>query len=283
MARATEFGKSLEAARRRQGFDTPYAFYRDRGGRKGLRLSFANYLRLERGVGLPQAWRLELILSALGLQADSPPARELVRSWVRDSLGSEKLMAALDVSAAPDPAPPSWHLAESAARQAISQRAVQLSLQQYKLLVRDQAAYACHAVLANTMGGLELGALAKTTGLPQKTVTRAVKALGSAGLAECSGKGAKSPLAGKYVTPPAPTPALAGVYAGLRKHRAAWIRERGRLLHSPYLVLRARRGPFSRYLAHLSDTVSLSAVYGDVQPAEDSEIYLVEGNVYRLF
>lgn len=55
------------------------------------------------------------------------------------------------------------------------------------------------------------------------------------------------------------------------------------MLCSPYLVLRARRPSLDRYLQHLFDAVSLSAIYGDVKPAPDSEIFLIEARVARLF
>lgn len=282
MMSQTAFGITLAAVRKRQGFDSPFAFYRGRGGQRALGLSFSNYLRLERGKGLPKGWRLERILAALGLESSSPAAQELVRAYVKDALGSERLLACLDGAPGHDPAPPSWLAVETAARQAIGQRAVQLTLDQFRVLALDRPHYLCHAVLANTSAWMEKGELASLTGLSPAAVDRAVAALKTAGLARVSGRRVRSPLAGRYVTPPTLTPALSGVFAAFRKHREAWIRERGRLVHAPYLILRARRGAFGRYLPHLSDVVALSAIYGDVHPAEDSAMYIVDASVFRL-
>lgn len=282
-ARAAEFGSILARLRQEQGFPNPFSFYNKRGGRAALGLSFPNYLRLERGKSLPQPQRLKALLDALGLRRGSPGAAELARGYLKAVLGSEELLELLAAPAEKDPAPYSWTLAESAGRQAISQRAVQLSLEQYTVLCRDLAAYACHAYLANTLAWVSKKELAGALGLSAKEAERALKALKSAGLAELDGTRVRSPLAGKFVTPPAPTPALAAVFAALQKHRERLCAQGGRLLHAPYLVLRAPKRKMESYLQHLSDVVNLSAIYGDVKPGPDSEMYLVEGRVTRLF
>jgi hypothetical protein len=279
---SSSFGPALAEARRAQGFATPYAFYHARGGSRGLGLSFVNYLRLERGLGLPKPWRLERIFSALGLEPVMPASRRLLKAYLKDALGSERLLQCLEGAGASDPAPGSWAMAENATRQAISQRMHQLSLEQYKMISRRFENYACHVVMANTKDWLSKSALSRLSGVPAPAVTRALADLKKARLAEIAGDKARSPLAGKYVVPPAPTPALASVWAVLREHRVRWAADRGRLVHSPYLLLRARKGQFSAYLPHLSDVVGLSAIYGDVAPGEDSELYLVEANVYQL-
>lgn len=282
-ARAAEFGETLAALRQGQGFANPFSFYNKRGGRAALGLSFPNYLRLERGKSLPQPQRLKALIDALGLRRGSPGAGKLVRSYLKAVLGGAELLDLLTGPAVQDPAPVSWTLAENAARQAISQRAVQLSLEQYRLLGKDPAAYACHAYLANTAAAVVKKDMALELGLPSKEVERALKALKTAGLADLDGTKARSPLAGKFVTPPALTPALASAYAALQKHRARWCAEGGRVLHSPYLVLRAPRRKMESYLQHLADVVHLSAIYGDVKPGPDSAMFLVEGRVTQLF
>lgn len=49
------------------------------------------------------------------------------------------------------------------------------------------------------------------------------------------------------------------------------------------MILRAPQSRFRDYLPHLSDVVAMSALYGDVERVTDSELYLVEGKVTRLF
>ncbi|MBI4345616.1 MAG: hypothetical protein HY553_02100 [Elusimicrobia bacterium] len=276
----SEFAEVLVRLREKAGFPTPFAFYKGRDGRRALGLSFPNYLKLERGSSLPQPRRLEPLLSALGLDPRSEPAREFVRAYLAAVLGSRRL---LELAAGPsgmDPAPQSWVIAETAARQAIGQRKVQLSLDQYGVLAKDPAAYACHAIMANTLAWLPTSELARLTGRKAAVVSKALAVLARTGLAEVADGRARSPLAGRFVTPPALTPLTASIYASLQKHRAAWAT---RVLHSNYLILRARKDDIERYHAHLGDAVHLSAIYGDVKPTEDSGFYLVEARVSRLF
>lgn len=280
MSARSRFAETLKGLRENAGFATPFAFYRGRDGRRTLGLSFPNYLKLERGGSLPQPRRLEPLLSALGLEAGSPQARELVRAYLQALLGSERLLEIAAGASAPDPAPPGWILAESAARQAIGQRKVALTLEQYRALARDGLAYACHVILANTRDWIESRELARLVGRPARAVAGALAVLERAGLAERSGAKARSPLAGRFVAPPAATPALAAVYASLRGHRSSWKKKtRG----SHYLILRATEAAMERYAPHLADVVSMSAIYGDVKPSEDSGMYLVEARVSKLF
>lgn len=280
MSHESDFADVLRRLREGLGFSTAFSFYKARDGRRALGISFQNYLKIDRGQSLPQPRRLEPLLSALGLSLDSPEAKELVRAYLRSTLGSERLLELAAGPSAVDPAPPSWLMAETASRQAIAQRNVQLSLEQYRTLAKDAVAYACHVILANTQAWMSRRELSRMTGRPAAAVARALAALEDAGLAELRPGAARSPLAGRFVTPPAPTPLTASIYAGLRKHRASWSRH---VLNSSYLIVRARKDGLARYQPHLADAVSLSAIYGDVKPAEGSALYLVEARISKLF
>lgn len=280
MPEKPSFAEVLTRLRGAAGFRTAFAFYRARDGRRALGVAFPNYLKLERGRHLPQPRRLEPIIAALGFAPDSPEARELVRAYLGSVLGSERLLKIATGSTPVDPAPASWLMAEAASRQAISQRSVQLSLDQYRALAADADAYACHVILANTQAWVSRTELARLTGLPIALVSRALAVLEKSGLAERREDDARSPLAGRFVVPPGATSLTAGIYAALRKHRAAWDR---RTVDSAYFVLRARKDAMGRYMHHLSDAVKLSTVYGDAKPGEDSSIYLVEARLSEVF
>ncbi|MBI3554585.1 MAG: hypothetical protein HY077_18990 [Elusimicrobia bacterium] len=282
MPKDTQFSRVLIGLRQAQGFATAYAFYQARGAKKVFGLSFTNYLSFERGKSLPQGPRLSALVSALGLSALSPGTRQLLYAYFRDILGSDELLKAL-ASGSPDPAPGSWQVAESATRQAISQRSHQLTLQQYQALADDRGVYACHVVLANTKGWVDKAELSAQVGLSGKALEAALKALKAAGLAELGPGRARSPLAGQYVVPPVITPATAGVYARLQAYRNEWVKGTGKVNFSRYLILRAPEAKFSGYLPHMADVVSMSALYGDVNRCEDSAMYLVEGRVTKLF
>ena len=158
-----------------------------------------------------------------------------------------------------------------------------MSPEQYALLARDEATYACHAILANTRGWLETRELSRLLGLSPADLRRRLALLAGAALVQVRGKKVRSLLAGRYVMPPLSSPAAAFSSSRLRKHRDEWTLRRGRSVHQAYLILRAPESKLRDYLAHLSDVVAMSALYGDVGRAEDSELYLVEGKVTCLF
>lgn len=279
------FSQVLSRLRTEQGFPSAYSFYNSRGGRKVFGVAFANYLALERGKSLPKGGRLKPFLSALGLGPESLGTQELLLAFFGDLLGSEELLAGFAKGRSADPAPSSWLMAENAARQTIGQRSVQLTLKQYEVLAGDGRAYACHVLLANTRGGLRKAELSARARLSAKEVDAALGKLKAAGLAKVSGVQASSPLAGKYVVPPTPSAnsALADCYVRLQAHRRRWAEEHGACVEARYLVLRAAKNKFTQYFPHLADVVSMAAVYGDVTPGADSQMYLVEGRATRIF
>jgi len=283
MAGTYPFGTVLTRLRRGSGYPTAHAFYQSRGGKSGLGLSFANYLALERGRSLPKGSRLPRLLSALGLVSNSKGGKELVYAYLKDVLGSDKLIRPLLSAAAPDPAPSSLALAEFASRQAVRQKSVQLTLDQYKVLARSVTAYACHIVLANSWGWLDRKELAQITGYPKVEQDRALKLLGRIGLARFQGRRVRSPLAGKFVIPPNITPHTATVYGALLNHRADWVKKRGRLAFNRYLLLRMSKDKLAAFLPHFSEMIRMSALFGDVARSPDSSVFLVESRVVRLF
>lgn len=282
MPKDTRFSRILIRLRQEQGFSTAYSFYQQRGGKRVFGLSFTNYLSFERGRSLPQGVRLSALVSALGLPPAAPGTRQLVYAYLHDILGSEELLKSV-AAGGPDPAPPSWQVAESAARQALSQRSVQLTLPQYSVLAQNRVAYACHVIMCNTKGWVETTELGAMTQASAKDVAAALKSLKAVKLCEFSQGRARSPLAGSYVVPPAITPATAGIYAKLQAYRNEWVKRSGKTGFSRYLLLRAPESKFNGYLPHLSDVVAMSALYGDVNRSDDSAMFLVEGRITRLF
>lgn len=246
-------------------------------------MAFTNYLNVEQGRSLPKGERVPVIADALGLTLGSDGLRDLLFAYLADHLGTEEPLESLRAGGQ-DPAPSSWLLAESASRQAVQGRSTHLSLDQYEAIASNSGAYACHVLLVNTRGGMSRKELAAETGVNGASLEVALTTLRKAGLLKAAGDRLISPLQGKYVVPPAPRllPELAGSYARMRRHRDQWV-DAGSGLDARYLILRARRGKFQRYLQHLADVVAMSALYGDVEPGPDSEMYLVEGRVTRLF
>lgn len=279
----TRFSSVLTRLRREQGFATAHAFYKARGGQRSFGVAFTNYLGLERGRSLPRGTRMGALVAALGLDPASRAARELVLAYMRDTFGSPTLIRPFETPTQPDPAPPGWQIAENAARQALGARSVRLTPEQYAVLSRDETTYACHVILANTRGWIEARELSRMLGLSLADLRRRLNSLTKAALTQIRGSKVRSLLSARFIMPPLPSPAANFAASRLRKYRDKWVRGRGRSVHQAYLILRAPAPKLRDYLAHLSDVVAMSALYGDVGNAADSELYLVEGKVTRLF
>jgi len=274
------FGAALARIREEQGFTSAHAFYRSREGRRNLGLSFANYLNIEKGRSLPQSRRVRPILAALGLSESSPQARELANAYLVSLLGSDDLLV---MAGGGRSAAPGRSLAEEAAHQAISQRAVQLSIDQWNVMAQSRAAYDCHIFLVNTPGWVALEELRKVTGLAAPALKKTLAALASAGLVEVSGPRVRSPLARKALKSPGPLAAVATLQAALYNHRKAWTEDHAKLVHLSHLTVRLPKANVDRYAHQLAEAVQLSAVYGDVERTADTAVYLVEGRIYSVF
>lgn len=273
------FAAVLARVRREQGFANAHSFYKARDGRRTFGLSFANYMALERGLSLPKAWRLEAILKALDLTAAASSWKELVRSYLTCLLGSETLLKGLE----PAPAASAELTGDEVGRQALSQRAAQLELGQWRVLAADPTAYYCHVYLVNTPGWSSAGEIAGALALPSAAVKKALKALAKEKIIEHAGGRARSPFVYKYLQTLPLLPVTVHLKSSILKSREAFATGRGLLAHRRNVTTRMTKAGLDRYFQKLSETVTLSGVYGDAEKSEDSDVYFVDARVFRIF
>jgi hypothetical protein len=282
MKSASTFGQVLSGIRRQQGFASAHAFYRSRQGHKTMGISFANYLGLEKGKSLPRSWRLKGIIGALGLPEGSPELRELVRTYLAALLGGEELLELAFPQETTVPELADVSLGEAAARQALAQRTVQLSMSQWAVLGTDEAAYLCHVYLVNTPGWTADKALAARLKLTPARVAKALQALQKEGIIERESGKARSPFALKNIRGLPVIPATAALKARVLKQRDKLAGASPvRFYHS--LTVRIPKRNLARYQRHLEDAVNLAAIYGDVEDDGDSSIHLIDARVHDLF
>lgn len=274
------FGGVLARTRKQQGFPSAHAFYTGRDGRRTLGLTFRNYLNLESGKSLPKPERFLAIVSALGLADHAANARALAEAYLA-SLGLERVTRLL-AGGKSRPRSEDWRLAELAARKALEQTTVQLTAEQWKLRADDYDANTCHLLLLNTAGWQPVPAIARRTGIALTPVKRALRKLAAAGLAEISGEKARSALLGKSVAAPPRTPAMVGVIAALRKHQERWS-ERGKLLRNAITVVRLSREDLDHLQRHMDQFMDLALLYSSAEPAPDSDIFVLRGQIHRIF
>ena len=280
------FSGVLARVRKEQGFSSAHKFFKSTGGSKTLGLSFMSYWDMERGRKLPKSWRLLTIIKVLGLPLNSRAARELLRAYFIDLSGSEELLRILELplaAAAAAGGPADQSLAEAATRQALSHRAANLTLEQWRLRAGNLAVNFCGNYLANTEGWSSIREVAAATGFTAAAVKNAFKALAAGGLAEFSGERARSQLTGKIEKYPPATPETAPVKKALLAQWESWLKN-SPIVERKRMTVRMTRADMDAYRSHLQQAVGLANIYEN--PGEDrdnSAVYLVDGTIYKIF
>lgn len=283
MNTAKDFGGVLARIRKGQGFPSAHKFFKGVGGSKSLGMSFVSYWDVERGKKLPKSWRLKPLMAALGIEPGSPKAQELLRAYFRALSGSDELLDMLVCQGEAGGDLPSRELAEAATYQAIAQRSMNLTIDQWRLRSQNLVTNICHTFLINTAGWVTVAELSAATAFKPADIRKALKALAAGGLMETDGDRARSPFAKKVVKPMPVTPATAGIKAALRDIWRDWLAG-ARLVDSKRLSFRMTKANLDKYRQHIQKAVDLACVYANSEESRaDSAIYSVETSVFQLF
>ena len=282
MTNAKAFGSTLARIRKEKGFPSAYQFFKSIGGSKSLGFAFVSYWDVERGKKLPKSWRLEAIMAALGVEQNSPEAKELVGAYFKSLSGSDKLLQILYAPSASGADLPSRELAEAAAHKALEQLSVNLTIQQWSLLARDKTTCICQYFLFNTAGPVTVRELSDATGFKPETVRKALKALAAGGLADLSGDKVRSSLAKKKVKLPPANPATAGIMASVRGHLNGWLAD-ARRVDVKRVTVRMSKANLNIYRQHLEKAVNLASIYSNAEEnRQDSAIYFVDASIFQF-
>ena len=282
MTTAKTFGSALARIRQEQGYPSAYQFFKSVGGSKSLGLAFVSYWDLERGKKLPKSWRLKSIMAALGIGQDSPKARELVKAYFTDLSGSDELLQIFSAPVSAGADLPSRELVEAATQQALSQRSVNLSIEQWKLRTRDLVTHMCQNFLANTTGWVTVRELADATRFKPEEVKKALKALASGGLIEFTDGKARGPYGEKVIQLLPVTPATAAVKAAIRKNWNTWLAGAKRV-DGKRITCRMTKANLDIYRQHLEKALNLAAVYDTAgADRQDSAIYLIDASIFQV-
>ena len=277
------FSSVLSRIRKEQGFPSAHKFFKGVGGSKGLGIAFVSYWDMERGKKLPRNWRLKSIMAALGIELNSPKAQELIRAYFKALSGSDELVRALSAAAPAAAADlPSRELAEAAVQQAIAQRRVHLTTDQWRVCARDLETYICQYFLVNTAGRVTVRELSEATGFKPEVVRKTVKALAAAGLADFSGDTVQGLFAKKLVELLPATPATASIKAALRACAIKW-HEGSKRVDGRRIIVRMSKANLAIYREHLVKAISLASIYSNSdEDIKDSAIYAMDAGIYQM-
>lgn len=279
----SDFSRTLVELRRRAGFETPFAFYSKKGGKRVFGFSYVNYWKIESGKTLPKAERLGVLLTCLGTPFNSSDADRFGRAYLKALVDSETaydwLMGLLG---APKTAAPAT-ITERALKHAIHTDLHHLTPKQNQALLSDYGTYWSFVLLCVEHSSLKAGEMAKRLGLTQSELLKSLKTLEKQKLVKLSSDGTvSSPLSGKHVKF-LPHSALSPAEASrIRSYQQRMIKENGTLLTRTYCLPRAKEMEMASYTPHLTKAVDAVHVYSSCEGGPSSALFLVEGNIYRL-
>ena len=282
MSDSKAFGGVLSGLRKEQGFSSAHQFFKSIGGSKSLGFTYMSYWNMERGNKLPKSKHLQAIMAALGIETNSSKAQELVRAYFSSLAGFDELLQILSAPASAGADLPSRELAEAATYQALAQRNINLTMEQWKLRSRDMETNICQSFLANTAGWVTVRELSAATKFKPEAIRKALKALASGGLIDLSGDKARGRFANKVIKTLPMTPAMAAIKAAQRNLWNKWLAD-SKLVTLKRLTVRMTKANLALYLQHLGKTIKLSSIYANAEGnRQDSAIYLIDAGIFQI-
>ncbi len=278
MTDSGNFASHLIKARTAAGFDTAYKFYHRNGGRKHFGCTFVHYMRVEKGESVPKPEWLERIMIALRLLPTQAEARDLLMSYLRDSLGGGRTadyvlnpLFSGQPQAAGGPDAMTWMKAHSS---------VHLTPEEFSAMAASETAYWCAEALCSDSGAWTPEELAKKLGLAPKKAAKALESLKECGLAVRTAAGRyKCRHRGKFFTYPGRLegmgPQLDAVNSYLEKAGTADFFERLELV-------RAEEGAMTNYRLQLAQAMDGANAYAAHAAGRNTGFYLIKLRMRRL-
>ena len=266
------FAEHLIKARAAAGFDTAYKFYHRNGGRKHFAFTFVHYMRIEKGASVPKPEWLERILLALRLLPAQAEARELLMSYLRDSLGggrcADYVLAPLfsdRTAQASGPDAMTWMKAQAS---------VHITPEEFTAMAESETAYWCAEALCSDGGTWSPEGLAKKLSLDAKAAAKALESLKKAGLLLKTAAGKyKCRHQGKFFTYPG---RLEGMAAQLKTINGYLEKAGGPDFFERLELVRAEEGAMSNYRLQLSQAMDASNAYATHTAGRDTGFYLIK-------
>ena len=276
------FAASLMRMRTEAGFNTAYAFFHKNGGRRVFPCTFPYYVRIERGAALPRPEWLPIFMALLRIPPTNVLWRQFIVDYLRDHFGSEEVFQSA-IAPLLRPAEVAG-VQQKAVRRLVSGRAYHVTLEQYKVVISDDAAYWCFELLVNERGALTPAELARETGESEADIKAALKRLSAAKLVKAVKGGRwKSPLSGMfYVFPPSTYP---GSDAGRDKRRtilSRMMKRKGATLFNSGVVLSVDEASVRSSIGAFTDAMQTASAYCVYEKGEGTGMYQVETRIRRL-
>lgn len=196
-----QFGKTLERLRTQAGFATAYAYYHRNGGRRVFPFSFSYYRKIERGLSLPKAAWLPVLVHNLRLLTSTEGARALTKALLSDLVGDEAVFRDyVEPLFIPAHSSPPDH---KAVRRFLTAGATQLTVEQCRTIYADAAAYWAFYCLSERRGPMTVPELSAATGQPAVALRAAAVRLVKARLLKSARKDSfMCPFAGSHTITP---------------------------------------------------------------------------------
>jgi hypothetical protein len=275
------FGNTLERLRTQAGFATAYAYYHRNGGRRVFPFSFSYYRKIERGLSLPKASWLPVLIHNLRLLTPAEGAQALAKALLRDLVGDDAVFRDfVEPLFAPVPASPPDH---KAVRRFLTAGATQLTVEQCRTIYADAAAYWAFYCLSERRGPLTVAELSAATGQPAVALRAAAVRLVHARLFKRAGKDSfLCPFAGSHTITPYGYPGW-GEDNRRRLEYAAGVPGGGVPYFDMHGVGRADAMSQAEMARILSEALEKCAAFSQPDDAQPTPMVHVRASVTRLF
>jgi DNA-binding transcriptional ArsR family regulator len=279
------FSETFARIRREAGFTSAYQFFHKNGGARVFRCSFQNYLRVEKGVHLPQPGRFKLLCELLRLPLDMGERKRLTEAYLETWLGSRELVDWLvgPFAARPESAAPS-DPARRALRKIVREGQQPLSLEQFKVILGSAEAYWSYRVLATSADAVPPADLARLLKMRAPAVAKALETLRRRGVVERLKDGR---YRGLFRGASAVAPDFQTLPAELKDrvfdYNEAMAARRGHLLDARFCGPRVDLRGFQGYLPSLREAVWSANAYATNEKTDKSALVFVVAKAYKLF
>lgn len=277
------FSRAFTKQRALSGFKTPYSFYHVNGGRRFFPFTYAYYLKVERGLSLPQPQALARLMQALRNRPTDAERRALVRGYLRDLCRDDAAYEYLFATGEPA-APPDFARAQ-ALRGLFGRSCHHLTPAQLQVVASSPEATGAFMLLANVSDALDTERIAALLDVPRGRCEAALGALKRLRLVRACGGGRwASQVSGRSYNLPPVAPETAGQHARMRENLRGLAARCGEPLWAAGGTFRLERSAVEVTIDELNSVIKTLSGRSQslVESGAGMPIYLVEMSVRRM-
>ncbi|MDP2865057.1 MAG: hypothetical protein Q8O90_02315 [Elusimicrobiota bacterium] len=277
----TFFSNTLVELRKEAGFPTAYSFFHDNGGVPVLKVSYRNYLMMEKGGILPVFGRLKALIFGLRVAPNGPAAGALVVAWLKTTTGEEDfngLLKPLLTARTTALTMPPMH---KAMEKSLAGDKYHITPAQLAVIAGSRANFRCFMAMTNDSGVWTAKALAPLMGLKADAALNSLKALVSVKLLKKVKGAFNCPFTDSFFQFPHMSGPYAEMHARIEKYKEEMLAT-GKTMWFRRGFLRADADALSGFFPILNVSVSSAHSYSVTKKSDSSALFAIDARVVKL-